>query len=314
MTTDVASNTLPIVLDTDVGTNVDDAVAIGLVCASPELDLRAVTTVSGDTERRARIAARLLALGGLGHVPVAAGERDTRSRRATFRPLDQKSLDLVDDAATIASADAVDVLIETARRERPHLVAIGPLTNLAAAIDREPTIVEAIAHLTVMGGRLEPDPEAPAEYNLGVDPEASLAVLSSRIPTTLVPLDVTEHVELTTGDVATLRAGGSALVQVLCDLVDAQAAARRASGRPHRMRDPDALAVLHDPLTVAVLQDRPLDRSLVTWARMRLRPAIVDGTFRLVRDGAGREMDVAVTVEARSAVGTIVARLLALPS
>jgi hypothetical protein len=76
------------------------------------------------------------------------------------------------------------------------------------------------------------------------------------------------------------------------------------------MRDPDALAVLHDPLTVAVL----LDRSLVTWARMRLRPAIVDGTFRLVRDGAGREMDVAVAVEARSAVGTIVARLLALPS
>ena len=67
---------IPILLDTDVGTDVDDAIAIALVLAAPELDLRAVTTVSGDVRMRARIAKKLLKLGGRPAVPVAAGVRE----------------------------------------------------------------------------------------------------------------------------------------------------------------------------------------------------------------------------------------------
>jgi purine nucleosidase len=296
---------LPILLDTDVGTNVDDAVAIALVCASPELDLRAVTTVSGDTALRARIAARLLSLGGLGRVPVAAGRREPRDGRATFRWLGHEGHGVVDGTETIASTDAVDLLIETALRDRPHVVTIGPLTNLAAAIEREPGIVEAIPRLTVMGGRLGRDPGAPpVEYNLAADAEASLAVLSSGIPTTLVPLDVTWRLAVTTRELRALRASAAPLVRTLCDLIEAWGRIRRASGA-----GAETLAVLHDPLTVAVL----LDRSLVGWERLRLAPAIVDGHLHLAEDPRAPERDVAVAVDVARATGMIVGRLLALP-
>src|SRR5262249_56741338 len=75
---------LPILLDTDVGTDVDDAIAMALLLAAPELDLRAVTTVSGDVHLRARIAKKLLALGGRGDVPVAAGVRAPVLRQRNF--------------------------------------------------------------------------------------------------------------------------------------------------------------------------------------------------------------------------------------
>jgi purine nucleosidase len=295
-------------LDTDVGTNVDDAIALALVCASPELDLRAVTTVSGDTVLRARIASRLLSLGGLGHVPVAAGLREPSSGAATFRWLGHEGAGIVDGTEPVADVGAVDLMIETLRRDRLDVVAIGPLTNLAAAIARAPDVVSSIRHLTIMGGRLGRDPGAPAvEYNLASDPDASVAVLSAGIPTTLVPLDVTWRVAFTPHELRRLRESEAGLAQTLCDAIERWARIRRTPG-VEGMSDDRPLAVLHDPLTVAVL----LDPSLVTWERQRLRPASVGGGFRLVDDGDAPEVEVAVAVDADRAVEVVIGRLLAM--
>ena len=271
------------------------------MCASPELALRAVTTVSGDTDRRARIASRIVSLGGRERVPIAAGMREPWSGGDTFRWLGHEGVGIVDGTEVVSSAGAVDLIVETMRRESLDVVAIGPLTNLAAAIARAPDVASSIRRLTIMGGRLGHDPGAPVvEYNLASDPAATVAVLGAGIPTTLVPLDVTWRMALRSRELRRLRESPSALVRMLCDAIEQWA---RIRGRSE-----DAPAVLHDPLAIAVL----LDSSLVGWERLRLRPEIAPEGFRLVDDEQACEIDVAVTVDAERAIDVVIARLMTL--
>ncbi len=301
---------IPVLLDTDVGTDVDDAIAIALVLASPELDLRGVTTVSGDVRLRARIAKKLLALGGRPDVPVAAGIREPVLRQRSFLWLGHEGRAIVadDEPLPLADAHGVDLLIETVLRERPHVVTIGPLSNLAVAIMKEPAIVDAIAHLTAMGGSLGSAGVPPVEYNLGSDAEASLVVLGAGIPTTLVPIDVTFRTAFLSRELRRLRAPSARLVQTVCDAIEIWAPIHGALHDGARVFDPDTVAFLHDPLTVALL----IDPTLVTTERRRLRPAIVDGTFRLVPDATAPAIDVAVDVDAPRAVAFVLERLLRL--
>jgi purine nucleosidase len=305
---------IPILLDTDVGTDVDDAIAIALVLAAPELDLRAVTTVSGDVRLRARIAKKLLTLGGRADVPVAAGVREPVLRRRGFLWLGHEGKAIVADGDRLPLSDThgVDLLIDTVLRERPHVVTIGPLSNLAVAIMKEPAVIGAIPHLTVMGGSLGRTPGVavpPVEYNLGSDAEAALVVLDAGIPTTLVPLDVTFRTFFLSPELARLRASRSRLVQTVCDAIEVWAPVHRALFEGSRTYDPDTVAFLHDPLTVAVL----FDPTLVTIERLRLRPAIVDGAFRLLDDATAGQLDVAVGVDAPRFVELLLERLLRLP-
>ncbi len=182
------------------------------------------------------------------------------------------------------------------------MVAIGPLTNLAAAIAQAPDVVPSIRRLTIMGGRLGRDPAAPAvEYNLASDAEASVAVLSAGIPTTLVPLDVTWRVALGRADLHRLRASGTALARLLADAIE-----RWGRVRPRDGSD-ETVALLHDPLTIATL----LEPSLVTWASVPLRPRLDGTTFRLDEDDDAPRMRVAVAVDAERTVDFVLRRLLA---
>jgi len=302
---------LPILLDTDVGTDVDDAIAIALLLAAPELDLRGVTTVSGDVALRARIAKKLLTLGGRPDVPVAAGVREPILRQRNFLWLGHEGKRIVDDdePLSLAPAHGVDLLIETVRCDRPHVVTIGPLSNLAVAIMKEPSIVALIPHLTVMGGSLGRTPGVPSvEYNLGSDAEAAQLVLSAGIPTTLVPLDVTLRVFFTTAELARLRTSRSRLVQTVCDAIEVWAPIHAELFGATRTFDPDTVSFLHDPLALAVV----FERSFVTMQRLRLRPAIVDAAFRLVSQVDAPEFEVAVDVEAPRFVEFLLHRLLRL--
>jgi purine nucleosidase len=283
----------PVLLDTDVGTDIDDAIAIALILASPEIDLRAVTTVSGDTQLRSRIAQKLLTLGGRHHVPVAAGVREPVLRQRSFLWLGHEGQRIVepDEELRLTNTHAVDLLIETVLRERPHVVTIGPLSNLAVAIMKEPAVITSIPHLTVMGGLLHRDPDMPLlDYNLGSDAEAAVVVLNAGIPTTVVPVDVTCKVFFTAADLTRLRGTGSQLVQALCGAIAVWAPLQRALSS----FQPDAVAFLHDPLTVAVL----IEPSLVTFERLRLRATIVAGNFQLILDRGAPEFEVATTVDA----------------
>jgi purine nucleosidase len=302
---------LPILLDTDVGTDVDDAIALALVLASPTLDLRAVTTVSGDVGIRGRIAKQLLTVGGRPDVPVAPGVREPVLRQRSFLWIGHEGRGILTDDAPLplAPVHAVDLLIDIVLREQPHLVMIGPLSNLAVAIMKEPAVIGAIPHLTVMGGLLGPQAKVPLlEYNLCSDAEAAVVVLSAGIPTTLVPLDVTQQVFFTSAQVTSLRRARSRLVQVLCDAIHIWAPLQRSFLEAAPAFNRDIVAFLHDPLTVAVL----LDASLMSLQRRRLRPAIVDGVFRFLAEGSGFDFEVAVAVDVPSFIEFLIERLMRL--
>ncbi len=298
-----------ILLDTDIGTDVDDAIALALMLASPEFELRAVSVVSGDVERRGQIARQLLTLAGQAGVPVTLGVREPvlRQRRFLWLGHEGEAIVPVDAPVPAAAPHAVDALIDHLTTTPADVVAIGPLSNLAVAIMKEPAVAGGVRHLTVMGGVLGLNPDVPPfEYNLASDPEAALVALSAGIPTTLVPADVTWQVVLTRRELQRLRRSRSSLVQVVCDAIEVWAPLLQAAAAGSVAAD--VVAVLHDPLTVAAL----LDPMWLTWEHRRLRPVIDDGLFQLVPDPGAPAMRVATAVDARAAVEFVLERLLRL--
>jgi inosine-uridine nucleoside N-ribohydrolase len=188
----------PIILDTDIGTDIDDAFALALIVNSPELELLGVTTVSGDTQARARLAAKLLweAGGPFRRVPVVAGEPG--------KPLPIEQARWADGFSSpqIHHENAVDFL-KAKFSQRPGeitLVTIGPLTNVGALLQREAAIGKKIKSIVMMGGSIrrgyEPGSGPAAEYNIASDPPAAEAVFASGVPILMAPLDVTAMLQL----------------------------------------------------------------------------------------------------------------------
>lgn len=192
----VPSKKIPILVDTDIGTDIDDAFALALVLKSPELDLLGVTTVSGDTQARARLAAKLLWEGGARKVPVAAG--------APGRPLPSEQTRWAKHFSSpqIRPVGAVSLMDTILRREpeKVTIVEIGPLSNLAALLAKDPKITQKIKEIVLMGGSIAhgygDDPNPTAEYNMAADPTAAQKVFSSGVPILMVPLDVTAMLQL----------------------------------------------------------------------------------------------------------------------
>ncbi len=192
-----APHPIPIVLDTDIGSDIDDAFALALVLASPELDLRAVTTVSGDTEARARLAAKMLWVAGRRKVPVAAGQPSGKLAIEQARWAEGFT------SPMLLSESAVDLLkaeIDSNKRGEITVVAIGPLTNVAALLKQYPEVRTKIKRIALMGGSIArgyyPDSGPTAEYNIAADAPAAQTVFSSGIPILMAPLDVTAQLQL----------------------------------------------------------------------------------------------------------------------
>jgi purine nucleosidase len=186
----------PIILDTDIGTDVDDAFALALILHSPELELVSVTTVSGDTQARARLAAKMLWEAGRPNIPVVAGEP------GKALPIEQTRWADGFAAPALRSEKAVAFLKAQIER-RPGeltLVPIGPLTNIGALLRQDPTVAKKIKRIVMMGGSIaygyEPGSGPIAEYNIASDPAAAQVVFSSGIPILMVPLDVTAMLQL----------------------------------------------------------------------------------------------------------------------
>jgi purine nucleosidase len=201
-----AQQPLPVVLDTDIGSDVDDILALVLLANSPELELVGVTTVYGDTLLRARMVRYVLDRLGLSHVPVGIGARETMSGRpvwwAGHEGVNIPDLDQlpVDDMPT---AQEIIVRAATEHRDNLHLIAIGPLTNIAQTILADASVAPAIGHLTVMGGAFWlPQPE----HNIRCDAEAANIVVRSGIPMTFCGLDVTLRALLREDDMPRIRA------------------------------------------------------------------------------------------------------------
>ena len=278
-----------IILDTDIGDDIDDAFALALAVSSPELKLLGVTTVHGPTEKRARIARKLLNEAGAVDVPVipgfhGCGSEDHEPNQASWAA--QQGL----RPPAQAAVDYILQEIEQAPGE-VTVVAIGALSNIAQCIETESAIVGRMSDLVIMGGSVrrgcagasrplaapecgcaalpERASSAPSaapergqaapevEYNIGCDPAAARMVFESGIKLTVVPLDATGTLQLPEEYIRALESSDAALAHAVTQLLrlwqGAGAAGALWGPKPR-------LPVLHDPLAVAVVFDRSIGR------------------------------------------------------
>lgn len=188
------SHRLVAVLDTDIGTDVDDVLALTLLANSPEFELAGITTVYGDTVYRARMARYFCDRLGKAGVPVVPGERETISGDMVWwGGHEGEGIPGLDDIAVDESIDAVSWLCEAAREHAGHLqvFAIGPMTNIARAIERDSGFATSVGHLFIMGGAYWLEQ---SEHNIRSDVAAADIVFRSKIPMTVCGLDVTTRV------------------------------------------------------------------------------------------------------------------------
>ncbi len=245
-----------IIIDTDPGQ--DDAVAILLALASPELEVLGITCVAGNvplplTAKNARVVCELA---GRTDIRVFAGcDRPLKRKLVTAEYVHGKTgldgIALPDPAMPLAGGHAVDFLIETLREEAPGTVTlcpIGPLTNIATAFARAPDIVPRVAEIVLMGGAyFEVGNVTPAaEFNIHVDPEAAEIVFRSGAPVVVMPLDVTHRALTTRARVEGFRNLGTRVGHAVASWTDFferfDMAKYGSEGAP-----------LHDPCTIAYL-------------------------------------------------------------
>lgn len=244
-----------IIIDTDPGQ--DDAVAILLALASPELEVLGVTAVAGNvplahTERNARVVVELAGR----RVPVFAGcdrplERTLRTAEHVHGKTGLDGADLPEPTLPLEDRHGVDFIVETLRREPAGtvtLVPLGPLTNIATAFLRAPDVVERVERIVLMGGGcFEGGNITPAaEFNIFVDPEAARVVFGSGRPITVVPLDTSHQALTSRARVEAFRGLGTPVGHAVAGWLGFferfDVAKYGSEGGP-----------LHDPLTVAWL-------------------------------------------------------------
>lgn len=215
-----------IIIDSDPG--IDDALAILLAIASPEVSLEAITVVNGNcsVDQGVRNALSILELSGSDHIPVSRGCAIPLVKPLLLAPETHGNTGIgyaqtTEPIIQPSKKHAVELLIEKIIGSPGEitLIAIGPLTNLALALRLEPAITRAVHEVFIMGGAINfPGNTTPlAEFNTYCDPHAAHIVYHSGLPITLVPLDVTYQVILTQTDVERLLKFPSPISKFIAD-------------------------------------------------------------------------------------------------
>ena len=240
---------IPVILDTDIGTDIDDTWALAMLLNSPELDLKLVVTDTGDTTYRAQLVAKLLEIGQRTDVPVGIGLHlpgPPSTQEAWVTDYD------LDSYPGAIHEDGVDALIETIMDsdEPVTLLCIGPVPNIAAALEREPRIAQRARFVGMHGsvrwgynGKAEID----AEYNVRAHAEACQKVFTADWDMTITPVDTCGLVRLTGEKYQRVHDCRTPLAQALMENYRIWAAARPFS---HHFDASTESSVLFD--TVAV--------------------------------------------------------------
>jgi inosine-uridine nucleoside N-ribohydrolase len=256
-----------VIIDTDPGT--DDAMAILLALNSPELKVEALTVVPGNVDGRQGLenALKIVSLAGRCDVPVAGGAQ---------HPLDQKlvtaqfwhgknGLANVELPASKCKADprfGPDLIIQLVH-QYPHqitLIPVGPLTNIALAVSKDPSIVDLVQNIVIMGGSITGgNVDGAAEANIYGDPEAAQIVFNAGWMVTMVGSDVGERTLITRKELAELRATHGPENDFVASIVDFYVTRSEKSGwSGAAMYDPLAVAIAMDP-TLGTLKDMHVD-------------------------------------------------------
>ena len=303
----------PVIIDCDPGH--DDAMALLLALASPELELVAVTTVAGNQtlEKVTANAIRVLDVAGADAIPVAAGaDRPlVHPARVAVEVHGETGLDGPELRIPSRHPEPVHAVALMARalRERPlTLVPVGPLTNIALLLALHPDVAERIERIVLMGGAIAEGNVTPAaEFNIWCDPEAAQRVFSSGIDVTMVGLDVTHRALLSRERAEELRASGRA---------GAFAADLHAFySRFHATIYHDAATPVHDALAVASLIRPELLRAERMAVEIDASTGICRGRTvvdRWGRTGRPASASVAIDVDGEAFIDLLCARIASL--
>jgi inosine-uridine nucleoside N-ribohydrolase len=282
---------IKVILDVDTGT--DDAVALMTAALSPDLELVGATSVNGNTtiDFTTENTLRVFDWIGLPEIPVHRGMDRPLARSQVARGMATRIhgdlLDLPEASrARLQPGHAVDWLIETYLASNGDIVLcpVGPLTNIAVAIQKEPRIVDAIPEIVIMGGAHDHgNMTASAEFNIWLDPEAARIVVNCGRPIRMIPLDATHRALVSTEDAARLRAlgtpAGEAAARFVLKRIDGYDATQPMPHRPGAAPVHDALAVcsIIDP-SVVTTEHIPVD--VEVHAELSLGRTVCDFRFR----------------------------------
>ena len=304
---------IPIVVDCDPGH--DDAIAILLALASPEVDVRGVTTVAGNQtlEKTTRNALKVLELAGRGDIPVAAGadrplRRELRTAAHVHGETGLDGPDLPEPATAPVSVHAADFLADLLE-PGVVLVPTGPLTNVALLFQRHPEVKERLQRIVWMGGAMGEGNVTPAaEFNAFVDPEAAAVVFASGVEVTMIGLDITHKALFTRPHADRLRDTGEAgrAVAELSDFFQ----------RFHENRYGFDGSPIHDALAVAEVIDPALVTALECNVEIETASQFCDGRTVVDRwhvTDRPRNARVGVDVDAERFLELLVERISALP-
>jgi purine nucleosidase len=285
---------IPIILDTDIGDSIDDALALAFALHSPELDVRAVTTVIDDVESKTRLAWKMLSIYNRRDIALAMGASEPLLDPTTSVPSKEFEVltrnDVIPDAARKRAADLmIDTLLQS--RGKITIVAIGPMTNIALALKTDPRVKNNIERIVIMGGAYL---TSESEYNVKRDRAAAAIVFQSGVPITAVGLDVTSQCKLREKDLDRMRLADDPAGHFLIHLVDL------AEEQTH-----DATPTLYDPLAIAAIFRPDL---------LEMQPGTVDvplsGLGQIIfKPSAGSKTEVAVKVNASAFLELFVDRV-----
>lgn len=229
-----------VIIDTDLGDDVDDAVAIALAALSPEIEVAGITTVFKDTKARAEMVKDLLEFYHMDRIPVYVGQGLPLIERPKMEKPIQYSI-LINKHEPEQSLNAVDFMIKTAaENDNVCIVAMGPLTNLGLAFLKAPEIMKRVEIIGMGGAFLNSYPE----WNIICDPEAARIVTDFAENLTMLGLDVTKHTKLTAIEMEEVKNSTQPVVQYLY------------KGMEIFMDKTGFPITLHDALLIACLIDR----------------------------------------------------------
>ncbi len=294
---------IPVVLDTDIGDDIDDALALSLALQSPELDIRAVVTVLQHGDRRADLAYKILELFDRTDIPVGVG-----AEQPLVAPGNNSIVRQTEALAANYSMPAgkrhngIQLTIDTIMNSPQKItwLAYGPATNVGLVLRAEPRVREKIERIVLMNGIFF---KPGLEYNTLRDPEASKIVYSSGIPVTAVGLDVTMQCRLSAQDLERIASAKLPTVHFLDQII-------KIWQEGHADRRP----VLHDPLAIAVTFQPRLVHTRTGRVDLELRgePQLTYG-MTLFREGANGSVTVAEGVESEQFVRLFMDRVTAPP-
>lgn len=269
----------PIIFDCDPGH--DDAIALVLALASPELNLKAVTSSAGNqtSDKTLRNVLRMLTLLNRTDIPVAGGAVKPLMRDLIIADNvhGESGLDgpaLPEPGFAPQNCTAVELMAKVLREsDKPvTIVATGPQTNVALLLNSHPELHSSIARIVIMGGAMALGNWTPAaEFNIFVDPEAAEIVFRSGIPVVMAGLDVTHRAQIMAGDIERFRATGNHVATTVAELLDFFMEYHKTEKWGFQG------APLHDPCTIAWLLKPEIFTTVDRWVGVETQGKYTQG-------------------------------------